>query len=74
MRYVYRNTTTGAEFESNCEISAPNLIKVGADAPIIEPHDVDVEPEQETPKPKPKAPAKATKTSAKKTVKKGAKK
>lgn len=28
----YKNVVTGAEFESNCEISAPNLIKVGAES------------------------------------------
>lgn len=80
MRFIYRNTLTGAEFQSNCEITAPNLIKLGADAPIIsEPADVEseakTEPKAEA-KPKAKAPAKpkATKTSAKKPVKKGVKK
>ena len=80
MRYVYRNTLTGAEFSSNCEITAPNLIRFGADAPKVpEPAEVQPEPEAEIEKPKPKAkaPAKpkaAAKTSAKKPVKKGAKK
>ncbi len=79
MRYVYVNTLTGAEFSSNCEITAPGLIRLGADAPK-EPEPAVVEPEpqaEEKPKPKAKAPAKpkaAAKTSAKKTVKKGAKK
>ena len=35
MRYKYRNKVTGAEFESNCEISAPNWEKVGAEAPVL---------------------------------------
>ncbi len=39
MRFKYRNVKTGAEFESNCEISAPTLVRVEAEAPapIIEP-------------------------------------
>lgn len=78
MRYVYVNTLTGAEFSSNCEITAPNLIKLGADAPKLpEPAEVAKEPEVAKTKSKAKAPAEpkaAAKTSAKKTVKKGAKK
>ena len=27
MRYIYRNVITGAEFLSNCEITAPNFTK-----------------------------------------------
>lgn len=77
MRFTYRNIKTGAEFESNCEITAPNLIRFGADAPKVpEPAEIEPEPEAEVEKPKAKAPAKkaAIKTSAKKPVKKGAKK
>lgn len=38
MRYLYRNVITGAEFMSNCEITAPNFVKteLGAAAPIKE--------------------------------------
>lgn len=70
MRFKYRNVKTGAEFESNCEISAPTLIRVEAEAPapIIEP-----EPQaEEEVKPEPKAKTK-TKAQTIKT-KKGAKK
>ena len=71
MRFKYRNVKTGAEFESNCEISAPTLIRVEAEAPapIIEP-----EPQAEEevkPEPKPKA---KTKDESADQNKKGAKK
>lgn len=51
MRYKYRNKVTGAEFESNCEISAPNWEKVGAEAPVLpedpEPEIVLPDPEED---------------------------
>lgn len=73
MRFTYRNIVTGAEFQSNCEITAPNYIKLGADAPLIEPvAEPEIKEAEAEPKPK-KAPAKS-KTAPKKPVKKGAKK
>ena len=77
MRFKYRNVKTGAEFESNCIVSAPNIIKVEAETtlPKVEPEpEVKAEPKKAAPKPKAKA---ATKTKAQKTkatAKKGAKK
>lgn len=51
MRYKYRNKVTGAEIESNCEISAPNWEKVGAEAPVLpedpEPEIVLPDPEED---------------------------
>lgn len=90
MRYKYRNKVTGAEFESNCEISAPNWEVVGADSTIL-PQVDPVDPAPEIPeivedddelsdvddiiKPDvPKEKPKAVKKAAKKPVKKGAKK
>lgn len=71
MRFLYRNIKTGAEFESDCEISAPNYIKVGADAPDIK-KDVEAKLEENTEQVQESKP-KATK-SAKKPTKRGAKK
>lgn len=45
----YRNIVTGAEFESQCEISAPDWITVGEDTPLI----------PNEPKEEPKAPLEA---------------
>lgn len=84
MRFKYRNIKTGAEFESNCEISAPNYEKLEAETPIA-PDDSGFEPEDLLPesmadvediiKPdEPKPEPKVVKKSAKKPVKKGAKK
>ena len=77
MRFTYRNIVTGAEFQSNSEITAPNLIKLGADAPLTETEPIEEPIEEKAeaePKPAPKkAPAKKA-VSAKKPVKKGAKK
>ena len=50
---LYRNEVTGAEIRTNSEISAPNWIKVGADAPKEVP--------QETEKSAPKKTTKRTK-------------
>ncbi len=56
---LYRNTITGAEFESKSKISAPNWIAVGAESPKKDP----VETPKEDPKPETKksAPKKTTK-------------
>lgn len=71
MRYKYINEKTGAEFESNCEISAPNFIKLGAETPAPKPLPVPEAKAEVKAEPKPKT----TKTkSAKSTTKKGAKK
>lgn len=75
MRFKYRNVKTGAEFESNCIVSAPNLIKVEAETtlPKVEPEpEVKAEPKKAAPKPKAATKTKAQKTKA--TAKKGAKK
>lgn len=40
----YRNIITGAEFESNCQISAPDWITVGAEPPIQAEDPVKAEP------------------------------
>lgn len=75
MRFKYRNVKTGAEFESNCIVSAPNLIKVEAETtlPKVEPEpEVKAEPEKAEPKAKAATKTKAQKTKA--TAKKGAKK
>lgn len=75
MRFKYRNVKTGAEFESNCIVSAPNLIKVEAETtlPKVEPEpEVKAEPEKAAPKAKAATKTKAQKTKA--TAKKGAKK
>ena len=71
MRFLYRNIKTGAEFESDCEISAPNYIKVGADAPDPK-KELEAEVEESTEQEQESKP-KATK-SAKKPTRKGAKK
>ncbi len=68
----YRNIVTGAEFESNSVISAPDWVTVGADN--NPPH------KNDQPKEEPPAPPKATKEktvtqkSAPKKAKKGARK
>lgn len=75
MRFKYRNVKTGAEFESNCIVSAPNLIKVEAETtlPKVEPEpEVKAEPKKAAPKAKAATKTKAQKTKA--TAKKGAKK
>lgn len=75
MRFKYRNVVTGAEFESNSIVSAPNLIKVEAETtlPKVEPEpEVKAEPKKAEPKAKAATKTKAQKTKA--TAKKGAKK
>ena len=72
----YRNVVTGAEFVSQCKISAPDWVAVGAEAPIkADPDPVVVDPVKEDPVKEDPAPA-PKKTVAKKTAakKKGAKK
>lgn len=58
MRYTYRNTVTGAEFQSDCNVVGSNLVRLESTA-ITE----EVKPKEEA----------ETKT-PKKTVKRGAKK
>lgn len=84
MRFKYRNIKTGAEFESNSEISAPNYEKLEAETPVtaealdFEPEDLlpdDMADAEDIIKPdEPKPKAKVVKKSTKKPVKKGAKK
>lgn len=60
----YRNIVTGAEFESQCEITAPDWITVGADTPLIR-----KEPKEEPSAKEPSAPQVAPPiTEEKKTV------
>ena len=59
MIYTYRNTVTGIEFESNCEIVGSNLIRLEPSTPKT------AEVEE-----KPKAETKAPKKPAKKGTKK----
>lgn len=64
---IYRNLKTGAEIQTRSEITAPNWIKLGADAPketkaLVEtPKDVPEEPKSETKKSAPKKAVKRTK-------------
>ena len=45
MRYKYRNVVTGAEIETNSEISAPNWKRLGAEAPVVKEADPAPDPE-----------------------------
>lgn len=62
---LYRNVKTGAEIETKSIISAPNWIKVGADAPK------EAESKAETPK-EPETPKEEAKEETKPVVKKTA--
>ena len=59
---LYRNTITGAEFESKSKISAPNWIAVGAESPkeIKAPEETKEDPKPETKKAAPKKTTKRT--------------
>lgn len=59
MLYTYRNTVTGIEFKSNCEIVGSDLIRLEPSAPKTEA--VKEEPKTET-----KAPKKPAKKGTKK--------
>lgn len=63
----YRNTRTGAEFESQCIISSPDLIVI-EDVPPKKEDQAPVKEEPVTPK------KTVTKPASKKTTKKGARK
>ncbi len=67
MRYTYRNTITGAEFQTNCIVAGPNIERLEpatsakeAEKPKVEP------PKVEEPKAETKAPKKPAKRGTKK--------
>lgn len=62
MRYTYRNTITGVEFESNDVVRGSNLIRLEPSASV----ERKAEPKAEEPKAEAKAPKKPVKRGSKK--------